>query len=182
MSREEIGLCYSIPDQPIYGEFTPASYQRIATLLLQVPPLDGICSIFDAGSGSGRGLLVLWNTFLAQGARVKLLLGVESSRYRSQVSVRVLGMAPHAITLGDILDQTSLPGVTHCYAFDHAFPRDVRLHLKLLADQSPTVVAIATTRPTEYLADSSSWRLVGTTKGSFSGGNGTCTASVFAKL
>jgi hypothetical protein len=165
LQRSLVDLCYSIPDQPIYGELTNGSLKKLQSVFYPAS------HVVDVGSGSGNALRVLMSkqTTSATGYEVS------TTRYNLCMSLKTNQIS---FFNTDIMLVSAFPlKTTHVYSFDKAFPKRIRLHVQALVAACPSIQLVATTRPDIYLNEN--WVLMRSFRVFYHGGHGSCVMYVF---
>ena len=138
MARELGDLCYNIPNESIYGEFSKHSIYQLWKQFLHLKHNH----VLDIGSGSGF-TLSYFATFAQQ------VTGIEISKERVSLSLSVLQQLqlsiPWNIVHQDIMHMSNLPeSCTHSFHFDKTFPLVLRQKIATLETQSSSIVCVAT--------------------------------------
>jgi SAM-dependent methyltransferase len=188
------GLCYNIPDQPIYGELTPHTLSKIARVLSIPPPLSPI-HILDIGHGSGRALAHLAKSFTDCNVTVDVLHGVDVSYDRVLISKTVLPrmlkiifkckMKCPALTLesADVIDWKMLPPkITHTYSFDLAFGVILMTHIENLQRMAQELTHVITCNPKVYRQNHIIWGEYGRLRGIMHGSGNSVTLYIFRRV
>ena len=174
--RSIADLCYNIPNQPIYGEFTNHSIKTVTNIINDYDSVRGL--IVDLGSGSCVTLVTMVDLLGAAGG-----IGFEVSDIRHQLAQAILarriGTAAHVTsTRMDIMDMKALPSATELvFCFDKAFTPELLSHISLLLETSSTLKYVISTRRKAF--DTQKWRLLCKSRANTKGGQQTFTLYIF---
>ncbi len=163
MSSELMNLCYNVPGESIYGEFTTNS---LVALLELIPCVEKkpILTILDIGSGSGKTLCVLGQYYDPIPCR---LIGIEVSTLRADISRMVIPKKKSSniidwdIIERDILQLFQLPSsISMSFSFDKTFTHELMTHIVKLQLKCETLIHVITTHPPKKYYNDAHWILI----------------------
>lgn len=160
-SRIYRDLCFNMPGEPIYGEFTKSGCEKIIKAL-QIKDND---IVLDIGSGSGFFLTCVAAWCQERNIQNVRLRGVEVSATRCEIAKAMVSENKNIqIRCQNVLHCDTVPfAATKIYAFDKAFPPAVMAHIHHLMDShgSPVEIFITTHRQAPDVDDSPhTWSLL----------------------
>ena len=138
-------MCYNIPGEPIYGQFTSHSIKGIAKLI-DIATNDGL--VVDLGSGSCATLCTLVDSI--HGATGGLGIEVSSTRHfiaSALLKRRLPEFPPVSSVYMDMMNLESLPENTKVvFSFDKAFVPTLVAHMGNLIEKCLSVSYVISTR------------------------------------
>ena len=138
-------MCYNVPGEPIYGQFTTNSIKTIAKNI-DLASNNGL--VVDLGSGSCVTLCTLVDNI--HGATGGVGIEVSSTRHfiaSAMLNIRSPEIPPVKSVYMDLMNLESLPVNTSVvFSFDKAFVPTLLAHMKNLIDKCQSVTYVISTQ------------------------------------